>query len=155
MSKQKKLKKNPGNYLGFSGVNEFEGNMLPTPEKGPHVLDNGFDKIYNFDVLKKLIPKHRRKFRIELLKLISNADFDKIELGLKSYVKTATKEDNDLEVLKASIIVAFESHRLLKLYSNSEPDIKEFYSESYFENLSKYHSISSTSLINSESLINY
>lgn len=154
MGKQKKISAKTGRYGWVGGVTEYESEGLPTSSGGPYELDEGFNTIYNFDVLNELVPDTQNKFKNKILKTISKSDFDKINLGLSAYVKSSTHKDKNLEILKASILNAYD-RILFDLYTQCDEGVKQLYGMDYFEDVNNLIHNCSSNIINPKSICKY
>jgi len=152
--KQKKISTKISDFDWVGGISEYDYLNIAGPTKGPYELDEGFDVIYGFEKLKKLVVLYQDKFEIEIKQLIDGEDLSKINYGIQSYVTSSVRQTDELKLLKASILATYEGI-LTELFEDSEEDIKQFYGKDYFENISKLLEIDSNMLIKSESIKMY
>jgi hypothetical protein len=150
---QKEISTKIGVYGWVGGVTEYDSEFLPTPEPGPYELDEGFDKIFNFDILQELVIKYHKKFIKETTKKIDPNDFHRIELGLKAYVKSSTKKSIELNILKVSITNAY-GDILLNSFQQADEGVRQFYGNSYFESIEELF-VEAESIINAQSIMTY
>lgn len=147
MAKQRKLSLDIGEYNDVGNVTEHEANFLPAVTKGTKALDLGFDNIYQYETLGPIAAKSRGVFKKAVIKRIGETDFNKIERGLKAYVRSASSSSQKLIILKASILNAFGDNLLTRLYDLSDDSIKQIIKPEYFENIDKYLVIDRKDLI--------
>jgi hypothetical protein len=154
MSKlQRKISDKIGRYDWVEGVTEYESEGLPTPEAGPYELDAGFEEIYGFDVLHKLVNEYQNKFKKQIIKKIGLADYQQIETCLDAYISSSTKKNSDIDILKASILNAF-GDILHDSFNTSDEGVKQFYGSDYFEKTDDLI-IDKKLLINPDSIFTY
>ncbi len=155
MAKQKRYTKEIGTYDGISDVNEFESNLLPTPQNGIKILEPGFEPIWQYDKhLNPLLIQARTDFKREITTTIDSGDLLKINNGLKDYVKSSSTPTNNLNLLKMSILNTFGNDILTSLYSICDDSTKQIIPPSYFENINKLNSTDDL-LISSKSIKKY
>lgn len=156
MTKQYKLNAKVGAYNNVSGVTEYESLHLPTVSTGNKILDDGFETIYDYDkYLDPLIPEARNEFTDKVKTKIGESDFNKINEGLRAYIKSAFSESIELSILKASILNAFGKDLLTSKYSVSDDASQQLIKPTYFEKVDKYLEIPLDELISSKSIQYY
>jgi len=152
--KQKKLNNEIGNFDWVHGVTEAESQFLPKAIKGRKGLDEGFETIYNYDKLKKIVSKTQQNFDDDIRSSIPNEDLERINLGLTDYVKTSKPSEN-LNILKASIMNAFEGNILKDYFESTDIAERQMISKHYFEPIDHLNNINKDEFINPKSIIDY
>jgi len=114
-------------------ASEYEQEFLRNPEDGPLVTDELFAEI---DSLEYFSASQLKKYRGKLARSMKNyqADYEKIEAGLKSYAKSATVHTMELAILTKSLLIAF-SNVLFQNYEQSDESIKQMIKPNHFESL--------------------
>ncbi|MCD0479498.1 hypothetical protein LPB90_13630 [Chryseobacterium sp. LC2016-29] len=152
--KQKKISTKISDFDWVGGISEYDYLNIAHPTKGPYELDAGFDVIYGFEKLKKIVASYQDKFEIEIAKLIDRKDLSKINNGIKSYVDSSVKNTEELSLLKASLLASHEGI-ITELFEKSDEGIKQFYGQNYFEDIKEFLKIDKDLLIKSESINKY
>lgn len=135
MSKQKKITNQRGDFNGVSDITELESRFLPKADKGRKILDDGYDKIYEYELLEPIILDARERFKEKILSEIGQNDLDKINKGLADYVKSSRVATENLLTLKKSILNAFDEDILTSKYYYSDDATKQLIKDNYFEDI--------------------
>lgn len=147
MAKQRKINNNIGDYEGVSGVSEHAALFLPDVDKGVKILEEHYESIYDYDILKPLILQANKEFEEFTKQKISGDALTKINSGLVAYIKSAGSNAMELKILKASILRAFGNDILTKKYDLSDDGTKQIIKSNYFEKIEEYLRIDDLNLI--------
>jgi hypothetical protein len=155
MAKQRKLSTEIGDFNGVGGMTEHEAFFLPEVKGGTKVLDLGYEDIYGYELLGPIIENARTEFKKTVVKGIGEADFNKINKGLRSYVRSTSLPSETRDLLKASILNAFGEDLLTNLYDLSDAAIKQMIKPAYFEKVEAYLCTDKSKLIAAPSILYY
>lgn len=152
--KQKIISDKIENFDWIRGVSEYDYLNIANPTPGPYKLDNGFDVIYGFDLLKELAEVYQKRFLIDISTKISISDLKMINDGIHSYTLSSVNQTKELKILKASILSAYEGI-LTNLYENLDCSDKQFYGSDYFEIIEGFKHLNESELISAQAIIDY
>ncbi len=152
MAKQRQLNTKKGKYEWVIGVTEHESNFMPAVKGGKKRLDPGFENIYGYELLPGIVQHYRDLFNIAVKKKISADDLKRIDDGLLAYATSSTADNENLKLLKASILRSMDDNMLTHLYDKADDGVKQIMPPTYFENVDDLMEIDENRLIKAESI---
>jgi uncharacterized protein YlxP (DUF503 family) len=148
---QKKFNDGEGTYNGVSNITEAESLHLPKIEFGRKKMTDGYEKIFEYDLLPRIVEATRKKFN-RAIKKIDSQDLEKITRGIAGYIESTKRKSNDRDILKASLLNYLGDDVLVRDLESVDIEREVKIESKHFEDIGKYLKINSELLIKPKSL---